>query len=240
VRTLLNIIWLLLCGIWLALGYALAGIICCILIVTIPFGLAGRAEVPSHGTTRRTRPGSGAGSPYEGSAVLSNALGPPELMAHSWPTEPDASENGSRHSSCGRARALLAPKLAAALSVTEWLRPGRASPVHLPEPGSSPRRCAPGSPRCRIPSAPANPRAHRLAVRGAAPAAHPVRTQPPTTSPCSTWRSPGSGPLPAPDAGAGEKPAENPSWARPRPHPRAWTEPDSPTSYSNTSPLAPG
>ena len=39
-RTLLNIIWLLLCGIWLALGYALAGIICCILIVTIPFGLA--------------------------------------------------------------------------------------------------------------------------------------------------------------------------------------------------------
>jgi uncharacterized membrane protein YccF (DUF307 family) len=40
VRTLLNIIWLLLCGIWLALGYALAGIICCILIVTIPFGLA--------------------------------------------------------------------------------------------------------------------------------------------------------------------------------------------------------
>ena len=39
-RTVLNIIWLLLCGIWLALGYALAGIICCILIVTIPFGLA--------------------------------------------------------------------------------------------------------------------------------------------------------------------------------------------------------
>ena len=39
-RTLLNIIWLLLRGIWLALGYALAGIICCILIVTIPFGLA--------------------------------------------------------------------------------------------------------------------------------------------------------------------------------------------------------
>jgi len=39
-RTLLNVIWLLLCGFWLALGYALAGIICCILIVTIPFGLA--------------------------------------------------------------------------------------------------------------------------------------------------------------------------------------------------------
>ncbi len=39
-RTLLNVIWLLLCGFWLALGYALAGIICCVLIVTIPFGLA--------------------------------------------------------------------------------------------------------------------------------------------------------------------------------------------------------
>ena len=39
-RTVLNLIWLLLCGIWLALAYALAGIICCILIVTIPFGLA--------------------------------------------------------------------------------------------------------------------------------------------------------------------------------------------------------
>jgi len=39
-RTVLNIIWLLLCGIWLALAYMLAGVICCILIVTIPFGLA--------------------------------------------------------------------------------------------------------------------------------------------------------------------------------------------------------
>jgi uncharacterized membrane protein YccF (DUF307 family) len=39
-RTLLNVIWLLLCGIWLALGYVVAGVICCILIVTIPFGLA--------------------------------------------------------------------------------------------------------------------------------------------------------------------------------------------------------
>jgi uncharacterized membrane protein YccF (DUF307 family) len=40
VRTLLNIIWLLLCGIWMALGYLLAGIVCCLLIITIPFGLA--------------------------------------------------------------------------------------------------------------------------------------------------------------------------------------------------------
>jgi uncharacterized membrane protein YccF (DUF307 family) len=39
-RTLLNVIWLVLCGIWLAIGYAVAGVICCVLIVTIPFGLA--------------------------------------------------------------------------------------------------------------------------------------------------------------------------------------------------------
>jgi uncharacterized membrane protein YccF (DUF307 family) len=40
VRTVLNIIWLLLCGIWMALGYVVAGVICCVLIVTIPFGIA--------------------------------------------------------------------------------------------------------------------------------------------------------------------------------------------------------
>ncbi|WP_028924761.1 YccF domain-containing protein [Pseudonocardia acaciae] len=39
-RTLLNVIWLVLCGIWMALGYVLAGVICCLLVVTIPFGLA--------------------------------------------------------------------------------------------------------------------------------------------------------------------------------------------------------
>lgn len=39
-RTLLNIIWLLLCGLWMALAYVLAGIVCCLLIITIPFGLA--------------------------------------------------------------------------------------------------------------------------------------------------------------------------------------------------------
>ncbi|WP_298181104.1 YccF domain-containing protein [Saccharomonospora sp.] len=39
-RALLNVIWLALSGIWLALAYTLAGIVCCILIVTIPFGLA--------------------------------------------------------------------------------------------------------------------------------------------------------------------------------------------------------
>lgn len=39
-RTLLNIIWLILSGFWLFLGYMLAGVICCILIITIPWGIA--------------------------------------------------------------------------------------------------------------------------------------------------------------------------------------------------------
>lgn len=40
VKALLNIIWLVLGGFWLAVGYVIAGIICCVLIVTIPFGIA--------------------------------------------------------------------------------------------------------------------------------------------------------------------------------------------------------
>ncbi|WP_201292615.1 YccF domain-containing protein [Cellulomonas citrea] len=39
-RTLLNLIWLVFAGFWLAVGYALAGVLCCVLIVTIPFGIA--------------------------------------------------------------------------------------------------------------------------------------------------------------------------------------------------------
>ncbi|GAA1793061.1 YccF domain-containing protein [Agromyces lapidis] len=39
-NTLLNIIWLVLSGIWLFLGYVLAGVVMCILIVTIPWGIA--------------------------------------------------------------------------------------------------------------------------------------------------------------------------------------------------------
>jgi uncharacterized membrane protein YccF (DUF307 family) len=40
VRFLLNLIWFVLAGFWLALGYALAGLLCIVLIVTIPFGIA--------------------------------------------------------------------------------------------------------------------------------------------------------------------------------------------------------
>jgi uncharacterized membrane protein YccF (DUF307 family) len=38
-RTLGNILWLVLAGWWLALGYVVAGVLACILIVTIPFGV---------------------------------------------------------------------------------------------------------------------------------------------------------------------------------------------------------
>ena len=39
-RLILNVIWFVLCGLWLAIGYALAGLLCFVLIITIPFGFA--------------------------------------------------------------------------------------------------------------------------------------------------------------------------------------------------------
>jgi uncharacterized membrane protein YccF (DUF307 family) len=39
-RLILNIIWLLFGGLWLALGYLLAALVCFLLIITIPFGFA--------------------------------------------------------------------------------------------------------------------------------------------------------------------------------------------------------
>lgn len=38
-KTIGNILWLLLAGLWLALGYAASGIVLCITIVGIPFGV---------------------------------------------------------------------------------------------------------------------------------------------------------------------------------------------------------
>ncbi len=65
-RALLNIIWLIFGGLWLAIGYALAGVVMCILIITIPFGiqafkLAGFALWP-FGRTIVKRPTAGAPS----------------------------------------------------------------------------------------------------------------------------------------------------------------------------------
>jgi uncharacterized membrane protein YccF (DUF307 family) len=46
-RLILNVIWLVFGGLWLALGYLLAALICFLLIVTIPFGVAS-LRIASH------------------------------------------------------------------------------------------------------------------------------------------------------------------------------------------------
>jgi uncharacterized membrane protein YccF (DUF307 family) len=40
VRLILNVLWLIFGGLLIALGYAIAGLICFVLVVTIPFGVA--------------------------------------------------------------------------------------------------------------------------------------------------------------------------------------------------------
>jgi uncharacterized membrane protein YccF (DUF307 family) len=39
-RLILNVIWLIFGGLWLAIGYLLAALVCFLLIITIPFGFA--------------------------------------------------------------------------------------------------------------------------------------------------------------------------------------------------------
>jgi uncharacterized membrane protein YccF (DUF307 family) len=38
-KTILNVIWLVLSGFWLFLGYLLAGVLLCVTIIGIPFGI---------------------------------------------------------------------------------------------------------------------------------------------------------------------------------------------------------
>jgi uncharacterized membrane protein YccF (DUF307 family) len=62
----LNIIWFVLAGVWLAIAYAFAALICFVLIITIPFGIAalriaGFALWP-FGRTLVKRPGAGVAS----------------------------------------------------------------------------------------------------------------------------------------------------------------------------------
>jgi uncharacterized membrane protein YccF (DUF307 family) len=66
IRLLLNVIWLVLCGFWLAVGYALAGVLMLLPIITIPFAiaafrLAGFVLWP-FGRTVVAKPTAGAGS----------------------------------------------------------------------------------------------------------------------------------------------------------------------------------
>ncbi len=65
-RAILNVIWLVLCGLWLAIAYALAGLVAFVLIITIPFGIAafrisGYVLWP-FGRTIAPREGAGLGS----------------------------------------------------------------------------------------------------------------------------------------------------------------------------------
>lgn len=66
INFVLNILWLVLCGFWMAIGWALAGAVMFILIITIPFGIAafrfaGYALWP-FGRTVVERPDAGAAS----------------------------------------------------------------------------------------------------------------------------------------------------------------------------------
>jgi uncharacterized membrane protein YccF (DUF307 family) len=65
-RLILNVIWLIFGGLWLALGYLLAALVCFLLIVTIPFGFAS-LRIASYalwpfGRTIVDRPGAGDGA----------------------------------------------------------------------------------------------------------------------------------------------------------------------------------
>jgi uncharacterized membrane protein YccF (DUF307 family) len=63
IRVLLNVIWLVLCGVWMAIADAAAGLLCFVLIITIPFGIAA-FRIAAYvlwpfGRTIDRRPGSG-------------------------------------------------------------------------------------------------------------------------------------------------------------------------------------
>lgn len=65
-RTILNIIWLVLSGFWMFLGYMLAGVLLCIPIITIPWAIAsfrvGVYALWPFGRTIVEKPTSGVGS----------------------------------------------------------------------------------------------------------------------------------------------------------------------------------
>jgi len=65
-KTILNVLWLVFSGFWLFLGYMLAAAIMCVLIVTIPWGIAsariGVYALWPFGKTVIDKPTSGLGS----------------------------------------------------------------------------------------------------------------------------------------------------------------------------------
>ncbi len=72
-RTLGNVLWLVLAGVWLAIGYVVAGVINCLTVIGIPFGvqafkLAGYALWP-FGRAVVERPGRDAGLSCLGNVI---------------------------------------------------------------------------------------------------------------------------------------------------------------------------
>ena len=65
-RTLLNVIWLVLSGFWMFVGYMIIGALWCLTIVGIPFGIAcfriGQYALWPFGREVVRRPGAGTGS----------------------------------------------------------------------------------------------------------------------------------------------------------------------------------
>ncbi|MFE2425639.1 YccF domain-containing protein [Streptomyces sp. NPDC059373] len=65
-RTLLNIIWLIVWGLWMAIGYALLGLLMFVFIITIPWGIAAfriaNYVLWPFGRTTVERPDAGAAS----------------------------------------------------------------------------------------------------------------------------------------------------------------------------------
>ena len=65
-RLVLNVLWLVLAGFWMCLGYLFVGLLWCITIIGIPFGIAsfriGLFALWPFGRTIVEKPGAGAGS----------------------------------------------------------------------------------------------------------------------------------------------------------------------------------
>jgi len=66
IRVILNVIWLVFEGLWMAILYAVAGLLCFVLIITIPFGIAAfriaRYVLWPFGRTIERRPSAGVAS----------------------------------------------------------------------------------------------------------------------------------------------------------------------------------
>lgn len=84
-RTLLNIIWFVFGGLWLAMGYWMLGLLMSVLIVTIPWGIAsfriGNYVLWPFGRTIISRPRKGIGSTL-GNIIWILVAGIPIVVGH--------------------------------------------------------------------------------------------------------------------------------------------------------------